>query len=97
MREDEGETRESGCKRNTEEQEVKGAITFVPKCWNVGNHGFDVMWGDKDPLIPVSIGRRFDALLPNSALVVYENVGHIPMEEVPARSAADVRAFLGGL
>lgn len=53
-----------------------------------------VMWGDKDPLIPVSVGKRFDALLPSSTLVVYENVGHIPMEEVAQVSAGDVRAFL---
>jgi len=53
-----------------------------------------VMWGDKDPLIPVSVGKRFDALLPNSTLVVYENVGHIPMEEVAEVSANDVRAFM---
>jgi len=53
-----------------------------------------VMWGDKDPLIPVSVGRRFDALLPNATLVIYENVGHVPMEEVPATSAEDVRAFM---
>ncbi|GAA6155868.1 alpha/beta hydrolase [Pyruvatibacter sp. HU-CL02332] len=53
-----------------------------------------VMWGDKDPLIPVSVGYRFDELLPNSTLVVYENVGHIPMEEVADVSANDVRAFM---
>lgn len=53
-----------------------------------------VMWGDKDPLIPVSVGNRFDALLPNSTLVIYENVGHIPMEEVAEVSASDVRAFM---
>lgn len=53
-----------------------------------------VMWGDKDPLIPVSVGARMHELLPNSTFVVYENVGHIPMEEVPAVSAADVRGFM---
>ncbi len=53
-----------------------------------------VMWGDKDPLIPVSVGRRFGALLPNATVVIYENVGHIPMEEVAQVSADDVRAFM---
>mgnify|MGYP005843325809 CR=1 FL=1 len=53
-----------------------------------------VMWGDKDPLIPVSVGERLHALLPASTLVIYENVGHIPMEEVAVRSAADVRGFM---
>ena len=53
-----------------------------------------VMWGDKDPLIPVSVGRRFHDLLPTSTLVIYENVGHIPMEEVAEVSANDVRSFM---
>jgi pimeloyl-ACP methyl ester carboxylesterase len=26
--------------------------------------------------------------------VIYEDVGHIPMEEIPERSAEDVRKFL---
>jgi pimeloyl-ACP methyl ester carboxylesterase len=56
-----------------------------------------ILWGDKDRLIPVSVAHRFDALIPNSTLVIYENVGHIPMEEVAVRSAADVRAFVDGL
>ena len=53
-----------------------------------------VMWGAQDPLIPLGVGERMAALLPDATLVVYEDAGHIPMEEVPARSAADVRAFM---
>jgi pimeloyl-ACP methyl ester carboxylesterase len=53
-----------------------------------------VMWGEDDSLVPLDVGQSFDAAIPNSTLVSYKGIGHIPMEEVPAQSAADVRAFL---
>lgn len=56
-----------------------------------------VMWGEEDNLIPVSSARWFADALPGSTLVVYPNVGHIPMEEVPDESADDVRKWLTAL
>ncbi|MBX3506122.1 MAG: alpha/beta hydrolase [Parvibaculum sp.] len=53
-----------------------------------------VMWGDQDGLIPVSAADEFKARIPQAELVIYENVGHIPMEEVAEESAAAVAAFL---
>jgi len=53
-----------------------------------------IMWGDKDIIIPVSNAQKFHQDLPNSELVIYENVGHLPMDEVGAQSAKDVRQFL---
>ncbi|HEX7777321.1 MAG TPA: alpha/beta hydrolase [Parvibaculum sp.] len=53
-----------------------------------------VMWGDKDPLIPVGTAAEFAKRIPGAKVVVYTDVGHIPMEEVPEKSAADVDAFL---
>ncbi|MEE4350962.1 MAG: alpha/beta hydrolase [Pacificimonas sp.] len=53
-----------------------------------------IQWGTEDTLIPVAVGEAFDERLPNSELIIYENVGHIPQEEMAERSAADVRAFL---
>ncbi len=55
-----------------------------------------VMWGREDRLIPVELAERFDADLPHSRLIVYDDVGHLPMEEIPRRSARDVRVFLTG-
>lgn len=55
-----------------------------------------ILWGDRDTLIPVSAGRWFDAHIPNATLIVYPNIGHIPMEEAADRSAADVARFLTG-
>ena len=53
-----------------------------------------IMWGAEDALIPVSVADQFAATLSNNTLVVYEDVGHAPMEEIPERSAADVVNFL---
>ena len=53
-----------------------------------------VMWGAQDSLIPVSVAEEFAQRLANTQLVIYDDLGHIPMEEDPQRSAADVLAFL---
>lgn len=56
-----------------------------------------VMWGREDSLIPVETADKFALALPNASVVIYDDVGHIPMEEIPERSAQDVLAFLAGL
>ena len=56
-----------------------------------------VMWGKEDSLIPASTADQFAAVLPDTTVVIYEDVGHIPMEEIPKRSAEDVRKFLAKL
>jgi pimeloyl-ACP methyl ester carboxylesterase len=53
-----------------------------------------LLWGEHDTLTPPDIGERFVEVLPNASLIVYPEAGHIPMEEVPERSAEDARAFL---
>ena len=56
-----------------------------------------IMWGAEDKLIPVSSARWFADAIPGAKLIVYPKVGHIPMEEIPERSAADVKAWLDSL
>jgi len=56
-----------------------------------------LMWGKADPLISMATARQFEAAIPNTTTAYYENVGHIPMEEIPDRSANDLRAFLDSL
>ncbi len=53
-----------------------------------------ILWGDRDTLIPLSAGRWFDTHIPSSQLIVYTNIGHIPMEETPDTSASDTATFL---
>jgi pimeloyl-ACP methyl ester carboxylesterase len=56
-----------------------------------------ILWGEEDTLIPVSAGRWFDRAIPNSTLVVFPKVGHIPMEEAPDASARALGAWLARL
>jgi pimeloyl-ACP methyl ester carboxylesterase len=53
-----------------------------------------IMWGAMDSVIPVSVAYQFKAHMPNNCTIVYPDLGHIPMEESPARTAADVSGFL---
>jgi pimeloyl-ACP methyl ester carboxylesterase len=56
-----------------------------------------IIWGAEDSLIPLASGKWLARAIPGAKLVVYNGIGHIPMEEAPDRSAADVDAFLRGL
>ena len=56
-----------------------------------------VMWGAQDAVIPVSVVPLFEQRLSNITVVIYEDLGHIPMEEDPERTAAGVMAFLEAL
>jgi len=53
-----------------------------------------VMWGAQDNWINVSHSHKFDKELSNSQLIIYDNVGHVPMEEIPERTVKDLISFL---
>jgi pimeloyl-ACP methyl ester carboxylesterase len=53
-----------------------------------------ILWGAEDKLIPVAGADWFAARIKGSRKIVYPGIGHLPMEETPDRSAADVDAFL---
>lgn len=53
-----------------------------------------VLWGAEDSLIYASAAETFAERLQNAEVVIYDGVGHLPMEEVPDRTAADIDVFL---
>ncbi len=53
-----------------------------------------IQWGEVDKWIPLEHATLFQQAIPNSQLIVYKGVGHVPMEEIPVVTAADARAFL---
>ena len=53
-----------------------------------------IMWGEDDSWLPIENGYWFQVCIPDSELIIYEGVGHIPMEEVPKLTARDLRGFL---
>ena len=53
-----------------------------------------VMWGRGDRVVPLSIGERLAKDLPRARLVVLERCGHLPAEEHPTESYAELERFL---
>jgi pimeloyl-ACP methyl ester carboxylesterase len=53
-----------------------------------------ILWGGKDRLLPPELGQRFVRDIAGSKLVVFDDLGHVPQEEDPARTVAEVRRFL---
>jgi pimeloyl-ACP methyl ester carboxylesterase len=47
-----------------------------------------LVWGERDPVIPVAHGRAAHAALPISRLEVFPDAGHFPMLDEPERFAA---------
>lgn len=56
-----------------------------------------VMVGKEDHLISWKDGPKFAEAIPGSKLLVYEGVGHVPMQQIPDKSAADLGAWLAAL
>jgi pimeloyl-ACP methyl ester carboxylesterase len=53
-----------------------------------------IVWGDADPIIPISHAHDAHAAMPGSRLVVYPGVGHYPHCEEPAAFADELMAFV---
>jgi len=56
-----------------------------------------IMWGSADTWIAPEYARRFRNDLKNSRLIMYEGIGHVPMEEIPEKTAGDAGKFLRGV
>lgn len=54
-----------------------------------------IMWGKADSWIPVSQGYILEKAISKSKLIVFENAGHVAMEEIPKESVAKYLSFLG--
>jgi len=52
------------------------------------------MWGTEDGWLAPDFGRELAAKVEGSRFVTYEGVGHVPMEEAPAETVADLAEFL---
>lgn len=53
-----------------------------------------IIWGAHDNLIPVADSELFHTAIAGSQLVVFQDSGHIPQEEIPDASATAVSEFL---
>jgi pimeloyl-ACP methyl ester carboxylesterase len=53
-----------------------------------------ILWGKEDGLIPLNVAEMFHKDLPNDTLVVFNDLGHTPMEEDPIETVKVVKGFL---
>lgn len=53
-----------------------------------------ILWGGRDRLIPPAVGQWLQQQIAGSRLVVFDDLGHVPHEEDPARTVAPVKDFL---
>jgi pimeloyl-ACP methyl ester carboxylesterase len=53
-----------------------------------------IIWGGRDRLIPPENAEHFHRDIAGSRLVVFDDLGHVPQEEDPARTVAAVENFL---
>jgi pimeloyl-ACP methyl ester carboxylesterase len=53
-----------------------------------------IIWGAADKLIPLAAGRKLNSLIKDSQLVIFDNCGHLPQEEMPERVVDEIMRFL---
>jgi pimeloyl-ACP methyl ester carboxylesterase len=53
-----------------------------------------IVWGQHDPFLPVSLGRRLHEAIPRSTFDVLPNVRHFTPEEAPGKVAEILAALL---
>jgi len=54
-----------------------------------------ILWGERDRLIPPTVGEVFERRIAGSQRVVLPGLGHVPQEEDPVASLVPVKVFLG--
>ncbi len=53
-----------------------------------------ILWGEEDRLIPVEAGQWLAKTLPDSRLIVYPGIGHLPHEEAAGQTLGDLEPWL---
>lgn len=56
-----------------------------------------IIWGQEDTWVPLRRGEALHSFFPQSQLITYPNVGHMPMEEATNSFNADVLTFLANV
>ena len=73
-------------KADTVEQRVTGLTTPTL-----------IVWGSEDKIISVEAAKILSNLMPNSQVIIMQNIGHAPMFENPEQAAQDYLGFRASL
>ena len=75
---------------------LEGDLDLTPRLGEVKAESL-LIWGDQDRLIDISAGHAYQRGLPNSRMVIFHGIGHIPQYECPARTARYIGRFVESL
>jgi pimeloyl-ACP methyl ester carboxylesterase len=75
-------------------ERMKLARQFEPERIRRIAHPTLILWGRQDRLIPPDNAERFARDIAGSKLVVFQALGHVPQEEDPAATVAELQKFL---
>jgi len=53
-----------------------------------------IVWGRHDRIVPVAIAERLNQAIPGSRLIIVDDCGHVPHEELPQQVRAPLDEFL---
>lgn len=56
-----------------------------------------LLWGSEDKIVRPAIGIALNALLPRSTLLVFDECGHIPHEEIPTKAITEICRFIAAV
>ena len=72
-------------------EDLRELETTLPKLASVPTL---LMWGSKDPAVYVSSAARLASYFPNSKLIIFPGIGHLPYEECPEEFNRGLIEFL---
>lgn len=75
--------------------DVRGqAVTSKDRLYLAQHVPILLIWGDKDPIVPLTHGAHAAEMLPGAKLSIVQRAGHMPHRSNPAAFAKAVRSFV---
>jgi pimeloyl-ACP methyl ester carboxylesterase len=75
--------------------DVRGQfVTMLDRCYLTQSLPLQIIWGEDDLVIPASHARIAHEMIPGSRLEIFENAGHMPFHDDPARFVEVVERFI---
>lgn len=69
-------------------------VTMLDRCYLTESVPVQLIWGDRDVVIPVSHARMAHAAMPGSQLEIFKGSGHFPFHDDPDRFVEVVQRFI---
>ncbi len=75
--------------------DVRGqAVTMIDRCYLAAGLPTLLIWGARDPMIPLHHAHIAHAAMPGSRLEIFHEAGHFPFRQDPERFVALLREFI---